>query len=109
MQKPLQLVKLRFELFGIYSLPDSWKTAINNLDAAESAQNYEIEIAGVKMSGGKPLPRELTKEEKAAADAAAATKGKPPPPAKGKPGAAEEKTPTADEILTAEKAVLEEE
>jgi hypothetical protein len=60
--------------------------------------SYDIEVAGVKMTGGKGLPRELSKEEKVAAEAAAAAaKGAKGAPPKGK-GAPAEAELTADEI-----------
>lgn len=61
------------------------------------------------MQGGKPVARELTKEEKAAAEAAAVSgKGAKNAPAKGK-GAVEEKQPTPQEIEAAERAQAERE
>ena len=72
-------------------MPEAWKTAIAGSDPAEISQNYEIEVAGVKLSGGKPCQRELSEDEKKqAADAAAAGKGGKAAPPKGK-GAVEEK------------------
>lgn len=73
---------------GVFSLPETWKTAIQSNDPAEAGYFYEIEVAGVRITGAKGYARELTEEEKQAAAAAAPQKGKAPP-AKGKP--AEEK------------------
>ena len=99
-QRPLDSTKLTVEIFGIYALPEQWKTAIQTNDPAESGFTYEIEVAGVKMVGAKGYPRELTEEEKQAAAAAAPQKGKAPP-AKGKP--ADEKLPTPEELAAIER------
>lgn len=84
----------------MFALPEPWKTAIQANDPAETGYTYEIEVAGVKMTGAKGYPRELTEEEKLAAAAAAPQKGKAPP-AKGKP--AEEKQPSAEELAAIER------
>jgi len=96
--RPLGATKVTLEIEGLFALPETWKTAIANNDAAEASQNYEIELAGVKISGGKTCPRELSEDEKRAAEAAAAAgKGGKAAPPKGK-GVVEEKQPTPEEI-----------
>lgn len=84
---------------GVFALPEAWKTAIQANDPAEAQYVYEMEIAGIKMTGGRGIQKELTEEEKAAAAAAAPQKGKAPPP-KGKPG--DEKPPTPEELAAIE-------
>jgi hypothetical protein len=107
-QRPLDSTKISLELYGIHALPEAWKAAIAAQDPTEALYQYEIEIAGVKMTGGKGLARELSKEEKAEAAAAAAAKGAKGAPPKGK-GAPAEAEPTPEEIAAQEKAAAEKE
>jgi len=90
---------MQVDVNGIYSLPETWKTAITANDPSEALYVYELEVCGVKMTGARGIQKELTEEEKVAAAAAAPAKGKAPPP-KGKPG--DEKPPTADELAAQE-------
>jgi len=63
-QKPLDQTRLTVEVMGVFSLPEAWKTAIQSNDPAEASYLYEIELAGIRITGAKGLPRELTEEEK---------------------------------------------
>lgn len=97
---PLSATRVNIDVKGIFSLPETWKNAIQNNDPAEASYAYELEVAGIKMVGARGIQRELTEEEKAAAFAAdPKNKAKAPPP-KGK---VEEKQPTEAELAEIEK------
>lgn len=54
-QRPLESTKLSLEILGIHALPDQWKNAIATSDPTEALYTYEIEVAGIKISGAKTV------------------------------------------------------
>lgn len=99
LQRPLDATRVTVDVHGIFALPEAWRNAIQAADPAENTFVYELELAGIKMTGARGIQKELTEEEKAAQAAAAPQKGKAPPP-KGKEA---EKPPTAEELEHQEK------
>ena len=88
-------------MHGIYALPDSWKSKIE--DGSESLYSYEVNCVGMHLQDGKVVPRELSEEEKAEADAAkGGAKGGKPPPKDAKKGAKEDE-PSPEELERQEK------
>jgi len=67
---------------------------------------YEIEVAGMQMTDGKVVPKELTEDQKAEDPKAA--KGGKPPAKDAKKGKEEEPTPEELEKMEKEKAEREE-
>ena len=56
-QRPLESLKVSFEVLGVHALPDAWKNAIASSDPSEALYTYEIELAGIKMTGAKTVTR----------------------------------------------------
>jgi hypothetical protein len=56
---------VQLDVQGIFQLPEQWKNAIQNNDPAEALFIYELEIAGIKITGARGIQKELTDEEKA--------------------------------------------
>ena len=96
-QRPLDTTRVTMEVHGVFSLPEAWRNAIQTNDPSEATYTYELEVAGIKMTGARGIQKELSDEEKAAL-AAQPAKGKPAP-AKGK---VEDKPPSPEELAAQE-------
>ncbi|CDW74115.1 tetratricopeptide repeat protein [Stylonychia lemnae] len=96
----LDKLELTFQLSGVFSLPDGWKSKID--DPTEQMYQYEIKMYNMHLKGGKVVPRQLSEEEKAEAEAAKNKKGAPPAKDPKKKG-------QEDEISAEEKERIERE
>ena len=61
-------IDVKLTLFGVYSLPKEWKDKIT--EESQPHYEYEINMLGMALKGGKLVPRALTEEEKEEAEAA---------------------------------------
>jgi len=102
---PLESTTVSFQVIGVYSLPEPWKTK----NPEEDTNKYEIQFMGIKLEGGKIQPRIPTEEEKKAMEEAQSKGKKPPaPPAKGdKKKVEEEPTPEQKAKEEAERKLKE--
>ena len=65
---------LSLRVYGVYSLPESWKEKAN--DPSEEAYLYQARFWGVTVEGAKIYERQPSEEEKAQAEALKGKKGK---------------------------------
>ena len=64
LQRPLDSTRVTVDVHGIFSLPEPWRNAIQANDPTENTFVYELEFAGIKMTGARGIQKELTEEEK---------------------------------------------
>ncbi len=101
---PLVATTVSLNVLGVYSLPEGWKAKVTSMATGQEDPNrYEAECFGVKVEGGKLIPRQLTEEEKKAVEEAQSKK-KPPKLDKKKQ---EEPSPEETAKLEAEKKAKE--
>lgn len=61
-------IDVKLTLLGVYSLPKEWKD--KSADELQPHFEYEVNMLGMTLKGGKLIPRALTEEEREEAEAA---------------------------------------